>query len=64
MTHCDITEDGGSHKVAILKALNFYIPAIEQQCSTLIYSTLDESVHTVPSLRGDQGSNISTWLVT
>lgn len=64
MTHCDITDDGGSYKVAILKALNLHIPAIKQQWSTLIHSSLDESVHMVPGLRGDQGSNISTWLIT
>lgn len=64
MTHCDITDDGGPHKVAILKALNSHIPAIQQQWSALIHPTLDKSVHTVPGLRGDQGANISTWLVT
>lgn len=64
MTHRDITDDGGSHKVAILKALNLHIPAIKQQWRTLIHSSLDEPVHTVPGLRGDQGPKISTWLVT
>lgn len=64
LPYLDVSQNGGSHKVATFIALHLHAPAVQEQGCALVHSALDELGHTVSGLRGDQGTDICPWLVT
>lgn len=62
-TYCDVADDGGSDKVAILITFDLDVSAIEEKLSTFIHAALDETADSVSGLRGDQGPHVRTSLV-
>lgn len=64
LTYCDIADDGGTHKVAILVTLDIDVSAIQKQLSSLIHTTLDQTADSLLGLGRDQRPNICTRLVS
>lgn len=63
-THRDIPEDGGTHKIAVLVTLDLDASAIQEQLSSLIHTTLDQTADSLLGLGRDQRPHICTRLVS
>lgn len=63
-TYCDIANDGGTHKVALLITLDIDVPAIQEQLSSSIHTALDQTADSVLGLGRDQRPHICTRLVS
>lgn len=63
-THRHVADDGRTHKVAVLVAFDFDIPAVQQHRCALVHAALDETADSLPGLQRDQRPNICTGLVS
>lgn len=63
-TYCDTADDRGTHKVAVLVALNLDTSAIQEQLGSLIHTTLDQTADSLLGLGRDQRPHICTGLVS
>ncbi len=63
-TYCDIGDDGGTHKVAVLVTLDLDAAAIQEQLGSLIHTTLDQTADSLLGLGRDQRPHVCTRLVS
>lgn len=63
-TYCDMADDGGTHKVAVLVTLDLDVTAVQEHLSSLVHTALDQTADSLLGLRRDQRPNVCTRLVS
>lgn len=63
-THRHAAHDGGSNKVSVLVSFYFDVPPVQQQLGAFVHPALDQRLHPLLGLRGDQGAHVCAGLVT
>ena len=63
-TYCDIADDGGTHKVAVLVTLDLDPAAVQEELRALVHATLDQTADSLLGLGRDQRPHVCAGLVS
>lgn len=50
-TYCDVADDGGTHKVAVLVTFDLDVPAVQQHLCALVHAALDQTADSLLGLQ-------------